>query len=389
MLNTAILANDNTLCEALEQTAEACGIFRLVIRLAPLPSVQEVLKMLRTQTPEVILLDVSDWEAVSLLASKIKEAQLKTIVVGISDCWTQAEQLEFQAAGIEDILLAPFSPDQLEARIYDALHRTTPVLHPNLLAFLPAKAGGGASTVALTTALALSKGRDEEPKKVLLIEADRRSGVLSILLNLKDQPGLASALQAAGEMTPLEWSRSIVPLGNVHLLLANPKRRGALHTWADYYQLLKFANRDRYDYIVVDLPEIINDATRELVRAARATFITCTPELPSLAMASLRSADLASAQIPSDKVKILVNRFERAGFSLEHIEVVLGQPVFATLPNDYREIRKAIMEARCAAPSSAFARGCDLLAEKINQLDQPAPTPSRFSLLRKLSLLAS
>jgi pilus assembly protein CpaE len=387
MLSLAILASSSALCAELEDVAESSGIFRLVLRVAPFTSVQEILRMLRTQDPEVVILDVSNWDAVSLLASKIKETGLNAVVVGVGYQGGKAEQLEFENVGILDILQYPVSSNQLEGKVYDALHRVTPSLHPNLLAFLPAKAGSGASTIALNTAAALVKSDGSDTlKRVLLIEADRRSGGLSILLNIKDNPGLTNALNMSGEMTPLEWTRSIVPIANIHLLAANPGRRGPMQSWAEYFQLLRFAH-DRYDYIIVDLPEVINDATRELVRAARATFITCTAELPSLAMASLRSADLDTAEIPADKVKILVNRYERSALTMDQIQEILGRPVFATLPNDYREIKKAIMGARLVSSSSSFASGCRELARKIIGLSQSTPLPSKFSLLRKLSLL--
>jgi len=387
MLNLAILTRDPALCSVLEQIALESGVFQVSASISPLPSPPEILRVLRTQIPDVVLLDLSDWELVAPLARILKQAELSGVIVGISHRWTRSEQLDFEEVGILELLPAPFSPAQLEAKVYDALHREKPVQHQNLLAFLPSKAGGGSSTVALNTAAALVNHTSQgEPKKVLLIEADSRSGVFSILLNLKDSAGLPEALRSAAEMTGLEWSRSVVQVAGIHLLPAHPVRRGPLPTWADYYQLLRFAS-DRYDYIVVDLPEVINSATTELVRAARATFITCTPEVPSLAMASLRASELDAFEIPREKVKVLVNRYERGTLSMEEIERILARPVFATLPNEYREVKKSIMESRLVSTSSSFGKSCAALAQKIGGLGQAAPTASRFALLRKLSAL--
>lgn len=102
----------------------------------------------------------------------------------------------------------------------------------NTIALLPANAGGGCSTVALNVAAALA---DRHAKKVLLIESDRRSGILSIMLDLKNRSGLSEALQQAGEMTPVEWQQHTVWVSGIHLLPANPARRGPLPTWAEYY----------------------------------------------------------------------------------------------------------------------------------------------------------
>ena len=88
--------------------------------------------------------------------------------------------------------------------VYDGLHRDRPITNHNILAFLPAKAGGGCSTVALNTAGALV---NHFGRKVLLVECDRRSGVLSIMLNLQTRLGLSDALQNVGTMTQLEWQQ--------------------------------------------------------------------------------------------------------------------------------------------------------------------------------------
>src|SRR5262249_34099158 len=151
----------------------------------------------------------------------------------------------------------------------EALHKKRGIAHQDILAFLPAKAGGGCSTVALNTAAALSQTLS---KTVALVEADRRSGVLSIMLNQQNRYGLAEALQNASELTPTEWNNYYIQVGGVDILLADPARRGSLPSWADYYKLLLFLQR-QYNFLLFDLPEVINEATAEVVKSARAVFI--------------------------------------------------------------------------------------------------------------------
>ena len=40
--------------------------------------------------------------------------------------------------------------------------------------------------------------------------------------------------------------------------------------------------------LLIDLPEVVNEAIAELVRSARSVFIVCTPEMASLKMARFR-----------------------------------------------------------------------------------------------------
>jgi len=385
MLRLAVITPNPLAADAIELLAQESGAFDVCYKASPVPPAKEVLRVLSVQNPAVILLDLGDWDEASRITNEIQHSKTRAVIIGFRPRWNRAEQLTFEDAGILDLLHEPFSPGDIEAGTYDAMHRRYPVTHENILAFLPAKAGGGCSTVSVHVAAALS---ERLKKKVLLIEADRRSGPLAVMLNLEKQKGIPDALEHHGAMSPLEWRQVTAQLQDLDLLLANPNRRGRLPTWADYYQLLLFAQK-QYDYIVVDLPEVINQATAEFVRHARAVFIVSQPELPSLKLARLRGAELESCEVPRDRVNMLVNRWEKGRFSKHDAEKMLGTSVFATLPNDYNEVRNAMAETRLAAPSSSFAKACDALAQEISGLPVTPIARPKFTLLRKLGTVGT
>lgn len=384
MLSVMLLTSKAATAGFVEQLLEDSNVFHLVAKVTPVRSTHEAMRLIGLHNPELVLLDLDDWESVSGVARQIKASKFRALAVGFKPGWNRLEQLTFEEAGINDLLREPFTHDDLETVAYDALHRGHAVTDQNIVALLPAKAGGGCSTVALNVAAALAASHG---KKVLLIEADRRSGVLSIMLNLQNRSGLSEALQQAGEMTPVEWQQHSVWVSGIHLLPANPAKRGRLPAWTDYFQLLRFAQKS-YDYVFVDLPEIVNDATAEVVKSARDVCIVCTPEVPSLKMACQRSAELQACKIPGERIHIVVNRWERGGLAIEDVEDVLGSPVFATLPNDYRQVKNAILESRLVAPDSRFTKSCRALAHKLSGLpDTPRPE-SKFALLRELVRVA-
>jgi len=375
-----LLTSNLSTADVIEGLIHESGVFRLVAKGTSMRSAHEVLRLIGIHDPELILLDLSDWDSVSTLARQIKRSKVRGVLIGFKPTWNRLELLTFQEAGIVDLLREPFSHHDVETTAYDALHRGHAVSDQNILALLPAKAGGGCSTVALNVAAALA---DSHAKKVLLIESDRRSGVLSIMLNLQNRSGLSEALQQAGEMTPVEWQQHSVWVSGIHLLPANPARRGPLPTWAEYYQLLRYTQKP-YDYVFVDLPEVVNEATAEVVKSARAICIVCTPELPSLRMAAQRIAELEACQIPGDRIHVVVNRWERGGLSIEDVEKVLKRPIFATLPNDYKQVKNAILESRLVSEDSRFAKSCKALAQKLSGLPEAGPAESKFTFLRAL-----
>ncbi len=380
MLSVVLLTSNAVTADGVEQVIQESRVFKLVSMGSHVRSTHEVMRLLGMHDPELILLDLGDWDAVAAVARQIKSSKLRGVVIGFKPAWNRVEQLTFQDAGIMDLLREPFSHYELETAAYDALHRGHAVANQNILALLPAKAGGGCSTIALNTAAALA---DSLGKKVLLIEGDRRSGILSIMLNLQNRSGLSEALQQAGELTAVEWQQYSVWMSGIHLLPANPARRGPLPTWADYYQLLRFAQK-HYDFIFVDLPEVVNEATAEVVKSARAICIVCTPEVPSLKMAGQRSAELEACEIPGDRIHIVLNRCERGGLSIEDVEGILDRPVFASLPNDYKQVKNAILESRLVSEDSRFARSCRTLARKLSGLPDAPRAESKFTFLREL-----
>jgi Flp pilus assembly CpaE family ATPase len=384
LLSVMLLSPNVETAGIIENLVLESGIFKLVGKVSPIRTAHEAMRLIGIHDPELILLDLSDWGPVSMLARNLKGSRCRGVVVGFKPSWNRAEQLTFQDAGILDLLREPFSDEDLQTVAYDALHRGQAVADQNVLALLPAKAGGGCSTVALNVAAALAANH---AKKVLLVESDRRSGILSIMLNLKNRSGLSEALQQAGELTPVEWQQHSVWVSGIHLLPANPARRGPLPTWAQYYQLLRFVQK-RYDYTFVDLPEVVNEATAEVVKSARSICVVCTPEVPSLKMAGQRCAELEAVKIPRDRIHIVVNRWERGGLSIGAVEDILGREVFATLPNDYKQVKNAILESRLVSDESRFAKSCATLAQKLSGLPEAPRAESKFTLLRELVRIA-
>jgi Mrp family chromosome partitioning ATPase len=385
MLRLAVVTPNQVAADAIEILTMDSGAFQPCLKITPVPPAKEIARSLTAQNPAIVLLDLGDWIEAAVIAKEIQHSLPRSVIIGFRPRWDRAEQLKFEEAGILDLLPEPFSPGDIEAAAYEAIHRRYPLTHKNILAFIPAKAGGGCSTVALHVAAALAGSN----KKVLLVECDQRSGPLSIMLDLEKNKGLPELLQHQAEfLSPLEWRQFTAQHNGLDLLLSNPSRRGRLPSWADYYRLLLFVQK-QYDYIVVDLPEVINQATAEFVRNARAVFVVSQPELPSLKLAKLRRAELESCEIPAENINILVNRWEKRRQPMENIEKAVEGKVFATLPNDYREVRDSILETRLASPSSAFGKACDALAQNISGLPESPHVRPKFTLLRRLGTLST
>jgi pilus assembly protein CpaE len=301
--------------------------------------------------------------AVRLLASH-------TAVIGYLCDAPDPELERAYDAGVLEILESPLSLERLQGAVDRAVQKARPELQDNLLAFLPAKAGSGATTVALNLAGCLAKDSD----RVLVIDADLHSGLVSVLLKVQVEYSILDALDHTATLDGTLWSRIVSQAHGLDLLLTPKPNRQALISWSKYHQLLHFV-RGRYDEVVVDLPEVVNDATVEIVRRARRVFIVTTPELPSLVLARQRCLMLKERGIPAQRVGIVVNRWKRDEIAIPEIERFLEGPVAAVFQSDYQCVRRAIQEGRLVGPKSELGRAFGAFARKLTRLGQPAERP--------------
>ena len=331
--------------------------------------------------PEVLLIDFSSTTEPAELVRELAAISRKAVLLGYGARFSDAQRAALESAGLAGILQDTFSPGDLDEAVRWALHQTHPVEHRNLFAFLPAKAGSGCSTTVLNTAAQVANTLG---MKTLLIEGALRSGVMSYMLDLRARGGLLAILEESGNLSPVEWQSHIETIGKLDLLLANPLHAGFLPTWATYFHILSFSH-SMYDCIMVDLPEVVNPATSELVTAARMVFIVCEPEIASLKLVQVRRKELEAAGVPPDRISVIGNRWESKRLTKEALEAETRTPMYAALPNDYQQVKNAVMESRLVSPDSKFGQACATLARRISGARQEAPSGPVASLLRRFA----
>lgn len=356
-------------------------VFDVVSTCSTTSATQVIARTLGPRDPEVLLVDLSGSPDPVELVRRLRKVSSKAVLLGFGATFAEDKQALLEQEGLTGVLQEPFSALDLEGSVRWAMHQLRPVAHPNLIAFLPAKAGSGCSTTVLNTAAALANNLN---KRTLLIEGDRRSGALSILLDVEAQGGLPFVLEESGKLSAVEWRQHVESIGKLDLLLANPLKPGPQPTWATYFHILGFT-QNLYDFILVDLPELVNPATAELVNAARMVFIVCEPEITSLKLVRVRRAELEEAGVPTERIAVLANRWEPRRLTKEALETMTHTPMYAALPNDYLQVKNAAMESRLVAPASKFGKACDMLARRVGGGRQEAPEGPVANLLRRFA----
>jgi len=319
----------------------------IVSTLEYYPSDTELARLLRTVSPQLILLDAALLADACSLAASVEKFTPGLPVIGIGKNPSPEVLLALMRSGVREYLPVPFDPSAVQAaleRVRDAAERAPRLadLAEHVFAFLPSKAGVGASTVALNLSAALALTPET---RVLLADFDLNSGMIAFMLKLESPYSVAEAAENAFQMDENLWRQLISTRDSLDVLPSGKINVGFRIEPAQVRSLLDFVRR-YYKAVCLDLSGNLEKYSVEIMHEARLIFLVVTAELPSLHLAREKLSFLRSIEL-ADRVQIVLNRSSKRDIiSAEEVERLLGQPIFCRLPNDYRGIHKALAEGR-------------------------------------------
>jgi MinD-like ATPase involved in chromosome partitioning or flagellar assembly len=303
MLTALIFGTDRETTAQLQQlcslTQDVC-VFRALERY---PQAHESMRLLNSFAPQLVFLGADDEAAAHAVEHDIRSILPSTAILGVSALCKRADVFETSFGGFS-VCPIPCNPEEFRAAIFQALESGSGKKNAPVFAFQPSKPGSGATTTALFVAHLLTTLAD---KKVLLLECDLHAGPISMLLNLRPTYSIMDALEDSHRLTDETWNEMVTHTGGIDVL-SSVSRLGVrqVSPWG-YQRLLSFV-RSRYDVIIGDLPEVVDDATEVVARAAQAVFVVAAPSSPSLYLAARRRYDLEARGVGATKVKYIINR---------------------------------------------------------------------------------
>lgn len=326
------------------------GELEILRELDSIPSTFELHRLLNCVEPDLFLIDLAAGESAVQCGFAIHAQSPETGIIGLGGGGGEAGS--GLVAAFSAVLPEGSRDNDLRLAVAKTMHAAKGGIEANLLSFVPAKAGSGASTLVFNTAAAIA---GQFGRKVLVIDADLRSGIQAILLNATPSGTIENLLDAGSEINPSRWRDTVFEWHGVDFLLSSHLPAARLPLWKDYFYLLNFA-RSRYDAILVDLPELVNPATVEFVRRSRMVFTVCTCEIPSLKLTGQRCNELLQSGIPAEDMRVLLNRWHSKDLSLADAAAIIGHPALKSFPNDYPGVKDAIMNSRPVAIDSPLGQ---------------------------------
>ena len=371
MLRGIIICPDVDLAERLDALLTEIGIVSITRTLDRYPNSLELVRFLRAHAPQVIFVSTESTTKAMEIASEVNKNTPGVQIVAVSRFCDPQILLEVMRAGIREFASLPFDRQTLTEgllRIKDQLEARPPEIEATdqVFAFLPSKAGVGTSTIALNSAIAMSRLPNTSE---LLSDFDLNSGMMRFMLKLDNSYCVTDACEHSLDMDESMWPSMVTTLDKLDVLHAGKLNPDFRIEPTQIRHLMEFMRRN-YGALCFDLSGNLERYSLEIMHESKRIFLVCTPEIPSLHLAREKYLYLKQLDL-GDRVSVLLNRCQkRPLITPQQIEQLLGLPVHMTFPNDYQGVQRSLTFGRWVEANTDLGKQFNLLAQTMLEKGQ-------------------
>ena len=320
-------------------------------------------------------------------------------VLALSQTDDVEERIGLLEAGVDDVMVRPFDPRELEARVEalvlryersrglgrdhgDAQVITVRANQQRLIAVFSPKGGVGTTTVAVNLAVAIAA---RTPGRVALIDLDLQFGQVSTHLNMPPRLSIADlardevALRDPGVLQT-HFDRHASTLAVLAAPVTPDQANGV--TEAHVRQMLETGAK-AFQTIVVDAGSTLDGRTQAVLAKATDIVVVVTPEFPTLKAVTAMRELLATGTDKAAETSFVLNEiFAREILRPRDIEEALGTKIALTIPYDAFVFLKSVNEGVpvvVGAPRSVAADQLNRLAARLSGVEVAAASTERRS----------
>jgi pilus assembly protein CpaE len=236
----------------------------------------------------------------------------------------------------------PVTVAELQSAIKRVMGTFSAIFRGEVYAFVGAKGGVGATTIAVNTAAALAKA---SPDSTLLIDLNQSFGDAAVFLGAEPRFSVTDALDNVQRLDTAFFSGLVVRTkSGVELLGSTGRAATRTHDPSHIRTLLDFASQNR-PYTVLDVPRA-DSAVLDSFELASKIILVVNQELAAVRNAS-RIAAMLKQRYGQARLKLVVTRTDRrAEIGLDDVERTVGIEIGQLFPSDYRLALQAMNKGR-------------------------------------------
>ena len=359
-LSSILISPNQDLAQQVGAALQGLEGLSIGAHLAQYPSSRELTESVRRMQPDVILIDVSsDRDPALQLIAQVVDYWPNISAVGISRGNEPESILQCLRSGAHEFLGSPFSQDDVHQAVQRILRRRTveaPAPAPKqgrLLTFASVKGGAGSTLIAANAACQIqrvTKGR------VLLIDCNLITGLISFLFRINHSYSLTDALKHSSQLDPTLWGALVTSRNDIDILTSPEQPELTPIEPYAVQEMLEFS-RSAYDHVVADLSGLWGGVSLAALPLANGVHLVCGSDMPSLYLMRRSIQVLHETGYSPDQLRVIVNRFEkRSELSVEDMQKIFRAPVHMTFPDDRAGVDKALRDGVPLAENSEFGK---------------------------------
>ena len=279
-------------------------------------TVRNTIRMLETDTELLALVadisEIGDPFTELERLSRVCPADVRVALIGDN------KDIAFYRA-LMDLGLSEYLPKPLTRNIVQTQLRRKliPEVAPDpidrgghVISICGAQGGAGATSIAISLAMLLA---ETTKAKVALLDLNLQGGEASVMLGVRPGPGLRIALENPARADTLFIERAAIEINDrVRLIAADEELDATFTITEEGVSHVLGLLRQRFNYVVVDLPMPLSPAIHPVIAASRHAIVLLEPEVTGLRNANALRVVLAKIA-GENRVFTLLNRANRAG----------------------------------------------------------------------------
>ena len=336
--------------------------------------------------PAVLIVDLREDSEIPSALAQLKRQHPTTGVLVVSANLDPTLMLEAMRAGVNEFVTAPVTVPELQGAIKRLMGTFATTTRGEIFAFIGAKGGVGATTVAVNTATSLAR---QSPESTLMIDLNAACGDAAVFLGAEPRFSVMDALENVGRLDAAFFSGLVVRTkGGLDLLGAAARPVSRNFEPSRIRTLLDFASQT-YQYTVLDVPRSDSAALDSLEMVTKIVLVV-NQELATVRNATRTAATLKQRYGQARLSVVLARTDRRAEIGLEDVERTVGVEITHTIPSDYRLALQAMNKGRpivlegsneLASAFKAFARELAGVPESTKEKETKARATGLFGRL--------
>ncbi len=347
----------------------------------------EFAALLEQTAPDIVVISLADYNRAVRSIARLAAARPHLPIIALHSYCDQHLLLELMQVGVRELWFQPFDVEQMAQSLgrlrqhkeAAAAAAPQPARNGTLLAFLPARGGCGATTIAVHTAAAMQQATGS----VLLADFDFHNSIIAFWMKISPKHGFQEALERAHWLDASQWRGLISRLGPLEVLTAPQIAFPMAFSVDETSAVLEFACKN-YQFVLVDLPDAIYSSCWEVLEQASQIFLVSTPEMASLYLARRKVAQLVEHGLPREKVRILLSRCTPLDVQPAEVEKFLSLPVAGNFGNHYRAVATAFTDGAFVSQTSKLGSQLARFAGSLAGLPEKKETKQRTWKIREL-----